>query len=306
MGLNFYSTTIVNSNNFSAVNTNIDGVKKDVVKIKRDFTFVKDCITAVRKKLAEDVVYCKATIDFSALINALKPATGTNYCKLDIYVEYEGSEPFYGANPTNIRKGIPFWVEFSVKSTDTAASLAESLAKTIKKDQVFLIDSNIVDAEVSGNTLVLTGKGEFMRFKNIEIELYDDVNATTNVVASLGETGITLNARGKNSFGTYSQIVKDLRLPTVENTRWTALHSDEAPVIGAKYNQFIVEYSAPAVNHGLQAVGERMISNTTHVFWVRQDLSDAFEALFTDVEDVDAWFEAIVNPTENTGDELNN
>nr|DAF44508.1 MAG TPA: hypothetical protein [Podoviridae sp. ct8Lf7] len=30
-----------------------------------------------------------------------------------------------------------------------------------------------------------------------------------------------MNERGENAFGTYSQIVKDLRLPTAANYQWT-------------------------------------------------------------------------------------
>ena len=56
-------------------------------------------------------------------------------------------------------------------------------------------------------------------------------------------------------FGTYSQIVKDLRLPTVENTNWLHLRKAETPIVGAVYDQYIIEYCAPANNRPLGAVG---------------------------------------------------
>ena len=45
----------------------------------------------------------------------------------------------------------------------------------------------------------------------------------------------------------------------------------ETPIVGAIYNQYIVEYEAPATNDGLHAVGQRMTSHTVHVFWVKND-----------------------------------
>lgn len=299
MGLNFTTTTLINSNLdpdsgagvklFEAISTPIDGVEKEVVKIKRDFTFVKDNIKVVRKKVAEDAVMCKATIDFATLLADLKPAEGTNYCKLDIYVEYEGAEPFYGANPLNIRKGIPFWVEFSVKSNSTADKVVADIVKSIKKNQLFLLDKDVIDVKAEGTSLVLTGNTEYMRFKTLNVCVYDEEAVDEDKVAVIGDEGVTLNERGKNAFGTYSQIVKDLRLPTAANYQWTHIRQVETPIVGAKYDQFIIEYCAPASNEGFHAVGQRMMSHTTHIFWVNQEISADFEAMFDEVSDTDAW-----------------
>ena len=300
MGLNFTTTTLINSNLdpdsgvgvvlFEAGKAPIDGVEKDVVRIKRDFTFVKDNIKVVRKKTASDPIYCEAEIDFAALLNDLKPEQGTNYCKLSIYVEYEGAQPFYGANHLNINKGIPFVVEFSVKKNATAEGIAAAVAKAIKKDQVFLLDKNIIEISVNGAVLTLSGNTEYMRFKRVAVGVYGDV--TEDVIAELGEEGIKLVERGQNGFGTYSQIVKDLRLPTAANYQWNHIRQSETPIIGCKYDQFIVEYCAPASNDGLSFVGHRGMSHTTHIFWVNQAVSGDFEQMFDEVDDVDSWLEA--------------
>jgi hypothetical protein len=108
-----------------------------------------------------------------------------------------------------------------------------------------------------------------------------------------------LEERGENSFGTYSQIVKDLRLPTAANYQWTHVRQVETPIIGAIYNQYIIEYCAPAVNDGLHAVGQRMDSHTTHVFWVNQEIAKEWETAL-----------AVIDPdggaldTENVATEL--
>lgn len=320
MGLNFQTCTIINTNQdpdsgngvvlFENQTTKVDGVEKEIVKIKRDFTFVKDNIKAVRKTAGKQAKLCKATVDFNSIIEDIKPAEGTNYCRLDIYVEYEGAEPFYGANPTQIRKGIPFWVEFSVNKNATAKTVADAVAKVIKKDQLFLIDKNIVTVTANEGVLTLEGTGEYLRFKTLEIKLFGLDTEYPETVASLEDgVGITVVERGSNSFGTYSQIVKDLRLPTAANYQWTHIRQSETPIVGATYDQFIIEYQDNAVNHGYQAVGERLMSNTLHVFWVKNDLSDDFELLFDDVEDVDAWLAGLTEEpaeSETTNDDGNN
>lgn len=285
MGLNFQTQTIINSNLdpdssnaskkavlFEAVKTKVDGVEVDALKIKRDFLFIKENIKAIRKAEGYDAVACKATIDFAELLDSIKPETGNNYCRLDIYVKYEGAEPFYGANPMHVQKGIPFWVEFTVKSTDDAATIANNIAKQIKKDHLFLIDKDVINVTVEDSELVLEGATEYQRFEKIDLSMFNISDDFSDKVAELGdEAPIKLEERGKNSFGTYSQIIKDLRLPTAANYQWTHIRQVETPVVGAIYNQYIIEYCAPATNDGTQFVGHRGLSHTTHVFWVKQD-----------------------------------
>lgn len=315
-GLNFQTQTIINSNLdpdssklngkgtdntylFKSGKTNIDGVKVDALKIKRDFVFVKDCVKAIRKRAGYNAVMCKATIDFadSALLAALKAGGAKTYCRLDIYLGVEGAEPYIYSTPW-VQKGMPFWIEFTVKEADEAATIAKNVADMLKKNHVFLCDKDLINVSVSGSKLILEGATEYQRFRKIEISTFDAYDDYADKVAELdptktAATDIKLDERGKNSFGTYSQIIKDLRLPTAANYQWTHIRQVETPIVGAIYNQYIVEYEAPATNDGLHAVGQRMTSHTVHVFWVKNDsdLISAWEtALGTvgTVVDVDA------------------
>lgn len=315
-GLNFQTQTIINSNLdpdssklngkgtdntylFKSDKTNIDGVEVDALKIKRDFVFVKDCVKAIRKRAGYNAVMCKATIDFadSALLAALKAGGAKTYCRLDIYLGVEGAEPYIYSTPW-VQKGMPFWIEFTVKKADEAATIAKNVADMLKKNHVFLCDKDLINVSVSGSKLILEGATEYQRFRKIEISTFDAYNDYADKVAELdptktAATDIKLDERGKNSFGTYSQIIKDLRLPTAANYQWTHIRQVETPIVGAIYNQYIVEYEAPATNDGLHAVGQRMTSHTVHVFWVKNDsdLISAWEtALGTvgTVVDVDA------------------
>lgn len=326
-GLNFQTQTIINSNLdpdssklngkgtdntylFKSGKTNIDGVEVDALKIKRDFVFVKDCVKAIRKRAGYNAVMCKATIDFadSALLAALKTGGAKTYCRLDIYLGVEGAEPYIYSTP-GVQKGMPFWIEFTVKQADEAATIAKNVADMLKKNHVFLCDKDLINVSVSGSKLILEGATEYQRFRKIEISTFDAYDDYADKVAELdptktAATDIKLDERGKNSFGTYSQIIKDLRLPTAANYQWTHIRQVETPIVGAIYNQYIVEYEAPATNDGLHAVGQRMTSHTVHVFWVKNDanLISAWEtALGTvgTVVDVDATSDG-----DEDGDEL--
>lgn len=307
-GLNFQTQTIINSNLdpdssklngkgtdntylFKSGKTNIDGVEVDALKIKRDFVFVKDCVKAIRKRAGYNAVMCKATIDFadSALLAALKAGGAKTYCRLDIYLGVEGAEPYIYSTPW-VQKGMPFWIEFTVKEADEAATIAKNVADMLKKNHVFLCDKDLINVSVSGSKLILEGATEYQRFRKIEISTFDAYDDYADKVAELdptktAATDIKLDERGKNSFGTYSQIIKDLRLPTAANYQWTHIRQMETPIVGAIYNQYIVEYEAPATNDGLHAVGQRMTSHTVHVFWVKND-SDLISAWETALDTV--------------------
>lgn len=326
-GLNFQTQTIINSNLdpdssklngkgtdntylFKSDKTNIDGVEVDALKIKRDFVFVKDCVKAIRKRAGYNAVMCKATIDFadSALLAALKTGGAKTYCRLDIYLGVEGAEPYIYSTPW-VQKGMPFWIEFTVKEADEAATIAKNVADMLKKNHVFLCDKDLINVSVSGSKLILEGATEYQRFRKIEISTFDAYDDYADKVAELdptktAATDIKLDERGKNSFGTYSQIIKDLRLPTAANYQWTHIRQVETPIVGAIYNQYIVEYEAPATNDGLHAVGQRMTSHTVHVFWVKNDadLISAWETVLGTVGtvvDVDA-----TSGGDEDGDEL--
>lgn len=326
-GLNFQTQTIINSNLdpdssklngkgtdntylFKSDKTNIDGVEVDALKIKRDFVFVKDCVKAIRKRAGYNAVMCKATIDFadSALLAALKTGGAKTYCRLDIYLGVEGAEPYIYSTPW-VQKGMPFWIEFTVKEADEAATIAKNVADMLKKNHVFLCDKDLINVSVSGSKLILEGATEYQRFRKIEISTFDAYDDYADKVAELdptktAATDIKLDERGKNSFGTYSQIIKDLRLPTAANYQWTHIRQVETPIVGAIYNQYIVEYEAPATNDGLHAVGQRMTSHTVHVFWVKNDadLISAWETVLGTVGtvvDVDA-----TSGGDKDGDEL--
>lgn len=280
-GLNFQTQTIINSNLDPDSSNKGKEVKLfagngETLRIKRDFVFDKDSargkVTAIRKAEGFDAVACEAAIDFDAVVKAIefKEGESKKYCRLDIYLGVEGAEPFIYATPW-VQKGMPFWVEFTVAKNAKAADVAAEVAKILEKNHIFLVDKDLIHVEVEGAVMSLVGATEYQRFRNIEVLAFDVDQVYADSVAKLGDDAIALIERGKNAFGTYSQIVKDLRLPTAANYQWTHIRQAETPIVGAIYNQYIIEYCAPATNEGLGAVGARLESHTTHVFWVKND-----------------------------------
>ena len=73
---------------------------------------------------------------------------------------------------------------------------------------------------------------------------------------------------GVNGFGTYEQLLKDLRLPTMENFRWMSPTASEMPIPGNKYVQYTIHQISCRGVLGGSAVGEVTHSKTTHVFFV--------------------------------------
>ena len=284
-GLNFQTQTIINSNldPDSGKGVKLFKAANGVLRIKRDFDFYKNKegygkVCAIRKRAGYNAVLCKAEVDFANLVSALVPTSGVTYARFDLYLGVEGAEPFIYSTPW-VQKGMPFWVEFTVKAGDTADKIAENVAKLIKTNHIFLQDKDLINLKVDGTKLVLEGATEYQRFRQIVISKFALTDDYSDEVAKLGDANIVLTERGKNAFGTYTQIVKDLRLPTAAN--WQPLHirKVETPIVGAIYNQYIIEYVAPATNEGLGAVGQKLESTTTHVFWVKND-----ESLITEWE----------------------
>lgn len=295
-GLNFQTQTIINSNldPDSGKGVKLFKAANGVLRIKRDFDFYKDKegygkVCAIRKRAGYDAKLCKATVNFTELESTLVPTSGVTYARFDIYLGVEGAEPFIYSTPW-VQKGMPFWVEFTVKHGDTAADIANNVAKLIKTNHIFLQDKDLINITVQGNTLTLEGATEYQRFRNIEINKFSMSDDYSEKVAELGDANITLVERGENAFGTYSQITKDLRLPTAANWQPYHIRKVETPIVGAIYNQYIIEYVAPATNEGLGAVGQKLESTTTHVFWVKNDASL-----------IDEWEKALkeIDPTQN-------
>lgn len=240
--------------------------------------FEKRWVESIRKAEGHDYKLCEATVDLS------KVDFGANtVARLYIYVGLEGSEESIYANDW-YRKGMPLSVSFAVGA---AADMAKAIEDTVKTFNVFTKVKKVLDVKAEGSVLTIKGTHEHQRLQKIAILVADatSVLGEEKVIVEYEKNRkaaadvVTIVEPGVNGFGTYSQLLKDLRLPTAAHTGWLNVQKDEMPIVGALYTQYIINYYAPSTaNPSFTAVGNRSMSETTHVFWVKNDLVEAWEA----------------------------
>lgn len=307
---NWTTTTLINEIPF----TKVDGEKLRIGK----HLFEKRWVESIRKAKGHKMELCEATLDLATVKTAVDAAKAT-VARLYIYVGLEGSEESIYANDW-YRKGMPLSVSFAVGE---AADMAKAIVDTVKKFNVFTKVKKVLDVTAEGTVLTIKGTHEYQRLQKIAILVGDgemlgeektvlawdlsearyEASGAEDAIgaeAYTAKTGVTLKNPGVNGFGTYSQLLKDLRLPTANHNHWLGVQKDEMPVVGSVYTQYIINYYAPSTaNPSFTAVGNRSMSETTHVFWVREDLVEDWEEVLAAIDPDAAGFETI--PGEVTG-----
>ena len=292
---NWTTTTLINKL------PNIEVFYKDSEKIQPagkirldKYLFEKRWVESIRKAVGHPMELCKATVDMSKVKTAIGEA---KVARLYIYVGLEGSEESIYANDW-YRKGMPLSVSFA---NATAAEMAKAIEDTIKKFNVFTKVKKVLDVKADGTNLIIEGTHEYQRLMKIAILVGDGEIIGEEIPVIEFEKNrkdsdaITINKVGVNGFGTYSQLLKDLRLPTPAHTGWNSVQKDEMPIVGATYTQYIIKYYAPSMaNPSFTAIGNRSMSETTHVFWVKSDLVEAWETAIASIDPDAAGLETIV------------
>lgn len=264
-----YTNTIV-LNSLEDVTTGLGKIVEgtDWIEVRRVNKFLKSNVSAMYKRAASDPVIGKAEF---AITNP-----GAGIYRLKLYIRLSGSQNSYYSNDF-VFKGKPFVYEFKIASSSTeAANVAKEIKRVIDKIQAFYGDKYI-KAEVAEGKLIIHGVDEYQLFTEAKIQKLNTAanNPLTNeVFEDVTEGTITKSVEG---FGTYTHILKDLRLPTIEARKFEAVNQEELPVPGAKYNQYIIEYKVDRGLFGGAAVGQQVTSKTTHVFYVLDSLATEFE-----------------------------
>lgn len=264
-----YTNTIV-LNSLKDVTTGLDKIVKgsDNIEVRRVNKFLKSNVSAIYKRAASDPVIGKAEFTITN--------PGAGIYRLKLYIRLSGSQNSYYSNDF-VFKGKPFVYEFKIASNSTTATdVAKEIKRVIDKIQAFYGDKYI-KTEVAEDKLTIHGVDEYQLFTEAKIQKLNTAanNPLTNeVFEDVTEGTITKSVEG---FGTYTHILKDLRLPTIEARKFEAVNQEELPVPGAKYNQYIIEYKVDRGLFGGAAVGQQVTSKTTHVFYVLDSLATEFE-----------------------------
>lgn len=264
-----YTNTIV-LNSLKDVTTGLNKIVKglDNIEVRRVNKFLKSNVSAMYKRAASDPVIGKAEFTITN--------PGAGIYRLKLYIRLSGSQNSYYSNDF-VFKGKPFVYEFKIASNSTTATnVAREIKRVIDKIQAFYGDKYI-KTEVAEDKLTIHGVDEYQLFTEAKIQKLNTAanNPLTNeVFEDVTEGTITKSVEG---FGTYTHILKDLRLPTIEARKFEAVNQEELPVPGAKYNQYIIEYKVDRGLFGGAAVGQQVTSKTTHVFYVLDSLATEFE-----------------------------
>lgn len=254
----------------------------DVFNIKRVGKFLKSNVKAIYKASYTDPVLAVASLDTTDDI-----FNDNKLYRIAMYIRLSGSQNSYYSNDM-VFKGKPLYIEFERVQGDTDESLAEKVAYIAKKYMAIIYEFEIVKVEAKGTKIIISAIDEYQRFTKVDVEAWDANAGLQNHVGTFGAfvvkgsatpEGAKLNlVQGREGFGTYQYMLKNYRLPTAANTRWTRIVQDETPILGAKYNQYTIEYQVERGIMGSDAVGDRVTSTTCHTFFVNQDVATDFEA----------------------------
>ena len=246
--------------------------------------FEKRWVETIRKAEGHKPVICEADLDLATVKTALDDAQA-KVARLYLYVGLEGSEESIYANDW-YRKGMPLSVSFTNQDAD---KMAEAIVDTVNRFNVFTKVKKVLDVTAKDTVLTIKGTHEHQRLQKIQVLVDagfgEEVAVVDYELEHKADTAVTREVKGVNGFGTYSQLSKDLRLPTAVHNHWLSVQKDEMPVVGALYTQYIITYYAPSTaNPSFTAVGNRSMSETTHVYWVKSDLVTEWEAALAEID----------------------
>lgn len=269
-----------------------------------------DAILDVQRKNHSEEHLTSVTFNLANLL--AQGETSANF-RIALYVSLSmnSQEAFY-ANDL-VYKGKPLYIEFSIKSGETG--LGAKVANIAKKYFLFTTQEPIFTVTSNEDTVTITGVNGFQMLTKASLQKFtletspidccstvgdfvDIVTGlpfiwkieggqvkvdTTKVFAdgkvralAAGEVGIK---PGVEAFGDYNWMIHNLRIPTGANTDFWAPTKSEMPVVGNTYDQFIVRLCVDRDGIAGEAVGQRVTSVTTHVFYVNSASSTAFANL---------------------------
>ncbi len=289
----FTTTTVINSAK-DYTNPSVELFKGDskYFDVKRVNRFKVKNIRSVYKQDPVAQSNAKATIDMAKVketLTANKATKGTFRVEIYVHLAQSNNNPLY--SNTWVVKGRPWTFEFSATSTEDAGDIVDKVIKMITKFKLFTMDTEQLKATKESTKLALTAQDPYQIFSKVELQYFDPSIGTTTgcctprgeyaPVENYGVTKVVTIIPGNEGFGTFEWIMRNLRLPTAEQTRWNALYQDDRPIVGATYTQYTLEYCENRGILGGDAVGEETKSVTTHVFFVNQNVKTQFEAALT-------------------------
>lgn len=283
-------------------------------------------VESISKATHTDEHLAKVEFDMSKITEQeTKDRPGSYRIAIYIRLSMNSQDSFY-ANDF-VYKGKPLYIEFPVKANDTAEAIAKRIVKTAKNYMLLMMGpEKLLNITANGTKVTIEGVNGYQQLTKAELQKFDPdalmvsccghvgdyailvqgipvaYKVSNGTVTSLGvleegeireldtdtEVGIE---PGLEAFLDYNWIMHNLRLPTLANTNIWAPTKNEQPVVGGKYNQYILRLCKERDGIAGEVVGQRATSVTTHVLYVL-DNGNAI----TDIEQVLNNLAAAKNP----------
>lgn len=183
------------------------------------------------------------------------------------------------ANANWYEFGKPLMVEFECVGAMTPELIMNKVAKALR---LALPENNQwlkITTDDASKVTVQT-KDPYMIFSGVDLEYYEPT-ACDSCIGYYEKKDLSKNVSVKNGcepFATADWITENLRFPSYPNVRYASPNSDEIPTPGAIYNMYSFAYDVVRKGlGGLSVVGQKAESVTRHIYYVRQDLAQAFE-----------------------------
>lgn len=327
--LNFETTTLINTlapeyTSTSKAETGADasketygrfyvGTKGDekFIHIAKDFNFNVKNIIRIAKRHWENPQNFQVEFDMTKFIASVneddtETMKDSGLGRLALFINLRRTDPSYA--DAYARYGKEFFIEFAYKKGQTAAELAASVAKDAKRQGQMVLGERHLSITAADTKVTIAGVEEYQIVNRAEMQVYNPElygYSCCNDSAFGGyedaDSGIVIK-QGHESFGTYRHLIKDVFLPTCAHRDWESPYQDEQPIIGGKYNEYIIVYCAKRDGlGGMSAVGQQVYSETMHTFFIldngAQDVSNpsyAFDTLLDSIKaDVTGTFEVV-------------
>lgn len=274
----YTTTTVINSAlDSNGVTPKYSG-DANAFKVTRVGTFKKDNIKSVYERAYSAPIKEVATITVPSV-------TAGKVIRLEVDVRLsQNTYSEYANSYLYFKKPVVVEVIATADEAANAAALAKQVAGLQDR-----FGESYIKATNAGAVITLAAKNQYQRFHNAEIS--EEVLSPNSLVQpeyKVVSTDFVVTVPGKVGFGDDAYMIASIMVPTTENTRVFGINQEERPILGGNYSQFTLRYDIPKDSNDGIWTGARSI--TTHVFYVKSDLVNAFKAeiakTFPDVETV--------------------
>lgn len=233
---------------------------------------VKAGITKIKKTPYSQAVKTKVTFDLATS----SPFVANNYYRFELFIRLNDNVQSDYSNSL-VFKEKPVYFEFKATATAFDSTATAALVAAFNADQLRYGHPALV-ASANSTTITIEGINEFQTLVDAYISKWETATALDSYKGDF--TRMTTPAgtitKGKVAFGSYEWILRNLRLPTMENRRFTSPNELEMPVPGVTYNQYTIYYKKNRGILGGAAVGQVTSSETCHVFYVNTALTTGY------------------------------